>query len=187
MPDLDVHLRGIAAREEQAFAAWLAGAEPAVRRALRSFAARVDVESVVQETLLRIWQVAPRHVPDGRPDSLLRLAHRIARNLALDEARRTRRERPAAGDMGAGEETVDPAPAPDPLLRRVLAACLRKLGGAPARALHARLFAGGQRDEALAEHNGMAVNTFRQNVARARRAIAQCLARSGVALEEHLQ
>ena len=38
--------------------------------------ADAEGEAVVQETLLRLWQVAPRHTPDGRPDSLLRLGIR---------------------------------------------------------------------------------------------------------------
>ena len=33
----------------------------------------------------RVWQVAPRFKPDGRPDALLRLAIRIGRNLAVSE------------------------------------------------------------------------------------------------------
>lgn len=78
MADLDEHLPGTVAREESAFVAWLAGAEPALRGALRRFAASVDVEAVLQEALLRIWIAAPRHRPDGAENSLLRLAHRIA-------------------------------------------------------------------------------------------------------------
>jgi hypothetical protein len=43
------------------------------RGSLRSFAERVDVEAVVQAALVRVWQVAPRVRPDGRPEPLLRL------------------------------------------------------------------------------------------------------------------
>lgn len=45
--DLDRELPAIVAGDADAFARWVAGAEPALRRALRSFAARVDVEAVV--------------------------------------------------------------------------------------------------------------------------------------------
>src|SRR6185437_5928786 len=77
MTDLDVHFPAIAAGDAGAFGRWLAGAEPCLRQSLRPFAARVDTEAVVQEALLRTWQVVPRHAPDGRPNSLLRLALRI--------------------------------------------------------------------------------------------------------------
>ena len=185
MSDLDVHLAGIAEREESSFAAWLAGAEPAVRRGLRRFAASVDVEAVVQETLLRIWQLASRHQPDGRPDSLLRLAHRIARNLAIDEARRMNRQQPLDDDAEERpEELQAQEPAPDPLLARLLQRCLSRLPAKPSLAIHQRLLASGERDEELAVLAGMAVNTFRQNLVRARRALVECLARNGVQLDE---
>ena len=45
----------------------------------------------MQEALLRVWQVAPRCRRDERPNALLRLAARIARNLAIDELRRVRK------------------------------------------------------------------------------------------------
>ena len=86
--DLDTHLSAIALGDAGAFGRWLAGAEPRLRDSLRPFAARVDTEALLQETLLRAWQVAPRHAPDGRPNSLLRLSMRIARNLCIDNARR---------------------------------------------------------------------------------------------------
>ncbi|MCZ7684030.1 MAG: hypothetical protein M5U28_36765 [Sandaracinaceae bacterium] len=83
-----IQLAMIAAGDADVFATWMAGAEPALRAGLRRFAAHVDTEAVLQETLLRVWQVAPRFVPDGRPDGLLRLGHRIARNLAVSEIRK---------------------------------------------------------------------------------------------------
>ena len=95
--DLDIHLPWIIAGESRAFGAWLAGAEPHVRDSLRSFARAIDVEAVLQETLLRVWQVAPRFIPDGRANGLLRLAIRIGLNLAVSEVRRTRAT-PVDGD-----------------------------------------------------------------------------------------
>ena len=88
--DLDEYAAAIGAGDLDAFGRWVAGAEPVVRGSLRSFAARVDAEAVVQETLFRVWQVARRFVADDRPNGLVRLALRIARNLALDEMRRLR-------------------------------------------------------------------------------------------------
>jgi DNA-directed RNA polymerase specialized sigma24 family protein len=88
--DLDSLVPLIGAGSMEAFGRWMAGAEGRVTESLRSFAARVDTEAVLQETLLRVWQVAPRFVPDGKRDGLVRLAVRIARNLAVSELRRSR-------------------------------------------------------------------------------------------------
>ncbi|HET8948099.1 MAG TPA: sigma factor [Candidatus Polarisedimenticolia bacterium] len=183
MIDLDGYLPGIARRHEGAFAGWLAGAEGPLRRSLRRFAAAVDTESVVQESLLRIWQVAHRCEPDGKPNSLLRLAVRIARNLAVDEIRRRGGALPAGSpdDPSDDGDPVDPAPPPDPLLRKRIRSCLESLAGPPRRALLLRIAsAGGTPDRALAEQARMRLNTFLQNVSRARRQLARCLERKGV-------
>lgn len=172
--------------DEESFSSWLAGAERPLRLSLRRFAAAVDTESIVQETLLRIWQVANRCEPDGKPNGLLRLALRIGRNLAVDELRRRRSELPAAGssdDAWDDADPVEPAVLPDPLLRRQIRLCLERLAGAPRRALLLRIAnAGGAPDRVLAEQARMRLNTFLQNVSRARRLLARCLERSGVSL-----
>jgi RNA polymerase sigma-70 factor (ECF subfamily) len=184
-----IELQQIAAGQEAAFARFVARAEAAVRDHLRSFAPHADTEAILQEAFLRAWQVAPRVEADGRPDPLLRLTLRIARNLAVDEVRRARRLAPAdlvALERAAGEAEVTPAPGPpDPLLRRLILACLALLPVQPRRALEARLAgAGGAPDALLAEGLGMRKNTFLQNFGRARRQLAACLRRKGVALEE---
>ena len=178
MTELDSFLPAIGAGDPVAFGRWLAGAERPLRESLRSFATRVDTESVLQEALLRTWQVAPRVTPDGRPNALLRLALRIARNLALDEARRHR----SAPLEDAAEPAHDPVPsAPDPLLRRHLSECREKLPAQPARVIAARLDSGGaEPDEALAVRLGMRKNTFLQNLSRARKLLAACLEKRGV-------
>ena len=68
MLDLDSHLSAIIAGDTAALGRWMASSEQTVRHSLRGFAARVDTESVVQETFLRIWQVAPRFHHDGKPN-----------------------------------------------------------------------------------------------------------------------
>ncbi len=187
--DLDVHLSLVAAGDAGAFGRWLAGAEPCLRQSLRPFAAKVDVEAALQEALLRTWQFAPRHTPDGRPNSLLRLAQRIARNLALDEVRRARA---APMDDEALEQAFSAAgPAepkgPDPMLRRVIEECRSLLPGKPAEALAARLSSGGSEpDETLAERLGMRLNTFLQNFGRARKLLAECLSKHRVDLDQEL-
>ncbi len=182
MTDLDQYLAGIVAGDPRAFASWVAGAEPRVRGNLRSFAARVDTEAVVQETLLRVWQVAPKFKPDGRPDALLRFAMRIARNLAISEVRRARVEPTEAQRLEAAMPPVSPA-MPDPMLRELIALCRQKLPARPAAALRQRLLNRGNRPDAdLAAAVNMRLNTFLQNVRRARLALADCLAEQGVQL-----
>lgn len=183
MTDLDVHLVAIAAGDTQAFGAWVAGSEHSIRASLRSFATAVDVEVVVQETLLRMWQVAGRVELDGRGNSLLRLALRTARNLAIDEVRRTGKTQslPAETDrdLDWSAEPIEP----DPMLRQAIALCREKLPGKPALALDARLDCqGAEPDRTLAERMGWRLNTFLQNITRARKLLAECLQRQGIEL-----
>ncbi len=183
MADLDRHLPAIARGDDAAYALWLAGAEPELRATLRPFATAVDTEAVLQEALLRVWQVAPRFAPDGRPNALLRLATRIARNLAVDEVRRAGRRVPTVD--GLELEVAQAAEGPDPFLRRLILRCRERLARKPRLALDARLAAAGAEDDAaLAARLGMRLNTFLQNVGRARKALAECLRRGGVAVEE---
>lgn len=189
MIDLDAHLPAIAAGDTTAFGRWLAGAEPRLRDSLRPFAARVDVEAVLQECLLRVWQVAPRHTPDGRPDSLFRLAIRVARNLAVDEARRARlapvpeAEPDAALAEGAGVSFEGP----DPFLRRAIEECTDRLPAKPVEVLTCRIQSGGaEPDQALAERLGMRLNTFLQNFTRARKLLAECLEKRRVDIQAEM-
>jgi RNA polymerase sigma factor (sigma-70 family) len=182
--DLDVHLAAITIGDSRAFARWLAGAEGNVRDSLRSFATVVDVEAVLQEALLRVWQVAPRFEPDGRPNGLLRLGIRIARNLAVSEVRRTRATPVEADDLEAALARAERAPdEPDPMLRKAIVDCRDKLPAKPRQALDSRLAsAGGQDDVELAESLGMKLNTFLQNFTRARQLLVDCLKKKGIAL-----
>jgi len=177
------HLR-IADGDPAAFARFLARAEAAVRRSLTRFAAQVDVEAVLQEAFLRTWQAAPHVADDHRPDPLLRFTLRVARNLAVDEVRRARRVSPGeleALERAAAEDAGEPGDGtPDPLLRRLIQACLELLPAQPRRALLARLAAaGGAPDATLALGLGMRKNTFLQNFGRARRLLADCLRAKG--------
>jgi RNA polymerase sigma-70 factor (ECF subfamily) len=178
----------IRAGDAGAFARWLAGAEGRLRDSLRGFAAQVDVEAVVQESLLRLWQLAPRFESDGRPEAFLRLAIRIARNLAVDVLRRSRLE-PFDADvlerLAASADLVAPGPDrwSDPMLRRAIEDCRARLPDKPAQALQARIdSAGAEPDARLAERLRMRRNTFLQNVVRARRFLADCLRRRGIDL-----
>ncbi len=178
--NLDEYLLGIVAGDQDSFARWMAGAERPIRESLRRFAASVDTEAAVQETLLRIWLVARRCRPDGQPNSLLRFAIGIARNLALSEIRRRRREEPLRDAPEPPASCAEPS-LPDPALREIIQRCLDKLPPKPAAALRARIeSAGAEPDRRLADALGMRLNTLLQNITRARRLVAQCLQHSGI-------
>lgn len=180
--NLDAYLPAIAAGDLGAFSQFLLGAEQPLRRALASFAGEVDIEAVVQEALLRVWQVAPRLVADGKPHMLLRFAHRCARNLCLTELRRRRIAPTTAYDEALDQVADVRAQAtPDPLLRRAVAECRDQLPKKPSEALAMRIFGGESGDDAsLAARLGMSLNTFLQNFTRARKLLAECLRKRGV-------
>jgi len=180
--DLDELLPAIAAGDAEAFGRWLAAAEPGLRRSLRGFATQVDTEAVLQEGLLRVWQIAPRVTPDGKGNSLLRVAHRIVRNAALDEARRM------GNRMESAAEELDPeaitVAEPDPWLRELIEACFEALPPTPKKLLGMRLEAsGGVHDKVLARRAKKKLNTFLQAITRAKKLLARCLEGKGVSLE----
>lgn len=180
--DSDVELPAIQRGDAEAFARWLVLAEPPLRAGLRKFATMVDTEAVLQEALLRTWQVAPHCHGDGRAHTLLRFAMRVTQNLAIDEARRHRLLPTAFGDE-LPEPFVEPANAPDDAVRAAVASCLGKLPPQPARAITLRLADEGRTtDRDLAVGAGMTTNTFLQNITRARKLLAECLQRAGIDL-----
>ena len=182
--DLDEYAAAIGGGDLYAFGRWVAGAEAVVRGSLKPFAARVDAEAVVQETLLRVWQVAYRFAADGRPNGLLRLALRIARNLALDEMRRLRTLPSAPATIARlADDPANAVPAvePDPALWQAIEDCRRQLPPRPAAAIAARIDDGGvTSDRILAAALDMRLNTFLQNVSRARKLLLACLEARGV-------
>ena len=187
MIDLDDHLPAIVAGDATAFGRFVAGAETRLRQSLGSFAGVVDVEAVVQECLLRIWQVAPEVVPDGRPNALLRLSIRVARNLAIGETRRRRVDPAVVRRLEHEAEGAVEPEIPDPRLREIIALCRERLPDKPAAALAARLEGPWRADADLADELGMRPNTFLQNFTRARKLLAQCLADHGVDIQAELR
>lgn len=168
--------------DPEGFAAWVRLAEPALRRGLRRFARVVDTESVLQEGLMRIWVLAPT-LPLAGSDASLRYAHTLVANLARHEARRFGHTVPL--DDENDSPAVDPAPVSDPGLRAAILDCLGKLPRQPGLAIAARLGSmGDESDRTLAERVGMTLNTFLQNIVRARRHLADCLRGHGVSLQE---
>lgn len=168
----------------EAFASWMALVERPVRGSLRRFARAIDVESALQETFLRMWLA--RQNPERSlvgENASLRFTLRVARNVALEEVRRARLEHLVALDDidPSAEPSIDPTPPSDPGFLRAIKDCLSRLRGKPRDALLARLARGHElHDRDIAATLGMAVNTFLQNVVRARRDVAACLEGKGL-------
>lgn len=184
-PNLDELWPAVAAGDTHAYARWMSLAEAPIRRSLRGFAAVVDVEAVLQEALLRMWQIAPRFETDGRPEGTLRLALRVAKNLAISEARRTRAEAVEPDTLERAGAELEPE-APDPLLRAAILHCREALPPKPREALDARIFASGEADDVLAERLGQRKNTFLQNFGRARKLLAECLEKRRITVPKEL-
>lgn len=169
-----------------AFADWAGRIERPVRASVRRFAAHVDLEVVVQETLLRMWLMASstQRTLEGENASL-RMALRVARNVAREELRRARRGSPVQIEEGEDlpELAVQPAPGPDPALGRAIRACIERLPERLRTSLLRRLELGhAMPDRDLAERLGLKLNTFLQHIVRARKHVADCLAHKGVDL-----
>ena len=174
--------------DADAFARWASSVEQPLRGALRPFATSVDTEAVLQEALLRIWQVVPRFTHDGKPNALLRFAMRTARNVAVTEWRRQGRahQQDALEQHLSAEATIAPI-TPDPHLREHIGRCRDKLPGQPKVALEQRLAADGAIDDTtLATQLGMSLNTFLQNFTRARKFLKDCLETAGIHLDGEL-
>ncbi len=167
--------------DHEGFTDWVRRVELPLRASLRRFARSVDVEAIVQEALLRMWTLAPTLTLTGE-DASLRYALRLARNLALREAERVARFDPLDPEIeGSPETTIDPEPPSDPGLRQAILECIGRLPRKPREALLARLAANGlEPDRALADRLRMALNTFLQNVVRARRHLMRCLESRGI-------
>jgi DNA-directed RNA polymerase specialized sigma24 family protein len=172
---------------ERAFADWMGSCELPIRRSLERYARAVDVESIVQETFLRMWIIARDADRELTGENAsLRFAIGIARNLARAEGRRTGREHLLPPEE-LPDPPVPPDPVPDPGLRRAIQECFQKLRGKPLTALAARLAHGFRStDREIAASTGMTLNTFLQNVVRARKQVATCLEKRGIRLQEAL-
>ncbi len=186
MSEVDALFARMRRGDVDAFAGWMGSVELPIRLSLRRYASAVDVESIVQETLMRMWILAQ----DGRRElpgenASLRFALGMARNLARAEARRFGREAHLPGEDP--EFVVKPDPPPDPALRRAILDCIAQVAGRPRHALLARIAGAGLiPDRDLARRVGMTLNTFLQNIVRARKQIQGCLEGKGIRLSEEL-
>jgi DNA-directed RNA polymerase specialized sigma24 family protein len=176
--------------DQDAFARWMGMVEIPLRRSLSRFARAVDVEVVVQETFMRMWLFALDHARVLEGDNAsLRFVHRVARNVALEEVRRCRQDRTVSLEGEKLDELpegrIDP-PLPDPALGRAIGKCIERLPSQPRTAIMARINEGHISDLDLAEGLRMKVNTFLQNIVRARKLLAACLKGRGISLREVL-
>lgn len=180
--------RAARAGSQEAFAEWMGMVETPLRRALSRFSRAVDVEVVVQETFLRMWQAAadPGRNLEGEGASL-RFAFAVARNVALEEIRRCRYDHLVDLEqlVNCPEVILQPV-LPDPALGRAIRECMRGLPSKPGTALAGRIENGGRPDKEIAKDLRMKLNTFLQNIVRARRLMARCLEKKGVRLVEVL-
>lgn len=159
--------------------------ENPIRRSLARFARAVDVEVVVQETFLRMWMVANDRTRrlEGENASL-KFALAVARNVALEELRHTRLYQFFEKDGSDSLSELSCLPElPDPALRKAINECIDRLPSQPKTALNARINEGHLPDRSLAQGVRMKLNTFLQNIVRARRLVAECLEKRGVRLE----
>ena len=134
---------------------------------------------------MRMWVLAQcrRRRPLEGENASLRFAIGMARNLARSEARRMGREVLLPPDDMPDVE-APPDPPSDPGLRQAILNCIGKLTKKPLAALRTRLAMGGiHPDRDIAGMLGMTINTFLQNITRARKQVAVCLERQGVELE----
>jgi DNA-directed RNA polymerase specialized sigma24 family protein len=169
----------------QAFADWMGSVELPIRLALKRFAQAVDVEAVLQEAFLRMWLLSQDQERElSGENASLRFAIGVARNLARSEARRWGREKFLPPD-DLPEPAVEPEPIADTGLRRAIMECLEKVAAKPLQALRARMQFGGMiPDRDIASKVRMSLNTFLQNIVRARKQVAACLERKGIPLQE---
>lgn len=188
MTEIDQTFAAARRGDLEAFSAWMGRVERPIRLSLRPYARAVDVEGVVQETLMRMWVFAS-DAESGRDltgeNASLRFAIGMARNLARNEARRNRRERYLPPEE-LPEVAVNPDPPPDPGLRKAIEECLKRVARRPLEALQARLRTNSGHDNEVARALGMTVNTFLQNIVRARQQLVRCLEKRGVAMQELL-
>ena len=173
---------------ERAFGDWCELALPSLRIGLRSYARVIDVESVVQDTAIVMWERAKAIASGQKPalegrEASLRLAYRAARNRASNMRRKHRRE--VLSDMEDDDlfNFTDPMLVEsDPFLGERIRECSEQLKPQPAKALAIRLSHGHRPEEEQAALAGMSKNTFHQNILRARLQLKECLESMGITL-----
>ena len=183
--EIDALFARVRAGDVVAFGKWMGRVERPIRESLRRFARAVDVESIMQETLLRMWLLATRERRELQgADASLRFAIGMARNLARNEARRMGRVQILPPEE-MPEDPQDPPPSPDPGLAAAIRECMSRLTAKLREVLMARIARGAfEHDREIAGGLNMKPNTFLQNIVRARQQMRKCLESRGVPLGE---
>jgi RNA polymerase sigma-70 factor (ECF subfamily) len=133
-------------------------------------------EDVVQETLLRAWQLADKIDWQDRPVRMW--LFRVARNLVIDHHRRDGRAIPVGlGATELEEPRSEPDPAEQVIDRRVLVEVLQRLSPAH-REVVARVHLLGHAGEEVAAVLGVPVGTVKSRAHNAVRLIRAELARA---------
>lgn len=178
----------------QTHATWLASAAAGDARAAQALAAalgprlfgqayrmlgnRAEAEDVAQDTLLRLWRMAPRWDADGTA-SVAGWCHAVARNLCIDRMRRAggARATVALDDIAA---PIDPTPGAEAQMQTTARAnalqdALEALPERQRRAVVLRHIEGMTNPE-IAEALGGSVEAVESLIARGKRALATALA-----------
>jgi len=188
--DIEVaELEAIARRDREAFSRWFARCEIPLKRSLRSFAQTADVEAIVQETAIKLWQDPSKIRPDGGSGFLLRWARVVARNAARNAAKRPANRLDHHASMPPDDEIVAHVlPMSDLFLRTRIQQCLERLPIRQQRGFRARLDNGGSRkDRELAESIDMSFDVFRQTITRGRKALIKCLRSFNIDVMEYVR
>ena len=183
--EIDTLFARVRMGDTESFGRWMGRVERPIRMSLARFARAVDVEAIVQETLLRMWVLATRHLRELEGENAsLRFAIGLARNLARSETRRMGRVQFLPPEE-LPDVPLDPPPAPDPGLAAAIRDCIGRLTAKLREVLESRIARGAlEPDRELAAALGMKLNTFLQNVVRARQQMRSCLEGKGVPLGE---
>lgn len=188
MTEIDTLFARVRSGDRMAFASWMGRVERPIRASLLRFARAVDIEVAMQETFLRMWLLATRATQALEGDNAsLRVALAVARNVAREEVRRAKLGTvvPIEGLEDIPELAIEPEPVADPGLARAIRDCMERIPGRPRAALLLRITEGHDRpDRELAGLLGLKLNTFLQQIVRARRSLADCLTRKGVELAQ---
>jgi len=141
---------------------------PVLRFAWRLLGSHADAEEIAQETLLRLWQQAPRWEPRARVKTWV---FRVAHNLCVDALRRRRKSTDAASEPAS--HSVGPGALMEHKeLAEAVQAALLKLPEKQRAALVLMQYDGFTQSEAAAVLE-LSVSAVESLVARARRTLRQ--------------
>lgn len=158
--------------DEQAFQSlYRQTARPLWAYISRALDSRADADDILQEAFLRLLRSRPATTD---PDLLRAFLYRVAGNLIVDRARRTKRERACVDREGALEASVDP----DAALRLDMERTFRRL--APqARVMMWLAYVEGASHREIAEAVGVRERSVRVLLFRARKRLTALLQGSG--------